>query len=203
MRSLFIAFAAVSLFVSCNQNKQSENDSGNKNILSKRTQKDSIEAVAVKALRALKEKDYTTFASCFHPVDGVRFSPYGFIDPTHKHVLAKDFLEAIDKNWTLTWGHFDGSGEAIKMKVRPYIERFIYNADYLNAPKKSYDAFIGQGNTINNLQESYPQLHYTEYYFKGFDEKYKGLDWTSLRFVFKKDGDAYYLVAVIHDQWTT
>jgi len=202
MKRLFIAFAAALLFISCNQNKPSEQKAVAEKPVAKKTQKDSIEAVGLKALKALKEKDYSGFASCFHPVDGVRFSPYGFIDPTHKHVLAKDFLEAIDKNWTLTWGHFDGSGEAIKMKVKPYIDRFIYNADYLNAEKKSYNEFIGQGNTINNLKESYPQLHFTEYYFKGFEEKYKGLDWTSLRFVYKKHENAYFLVAVIHDQWT-
>ena len=202
MKRLLIAVAAVLLFISCNQNKPSETKTDSGNERPQKTQRDSIETVAQKALTALNEKDYNAFASYFHPVEGVRFSPYGFSDPTHKHIVAKDFLEAIDKNWTLTWGHFDGSGEAIKMKVKPYIERFIYNADYLHAEKKSYDEFIGQGNTINNLKESYPQLHFIEYYFKGVDEKYKGLDWTSLRFVFQKHENAYYLVAVIHDQWT-
>jgi hypothetical protein len=72
----------------------------------------------------------------------------------------------------------------------------------LHAPQKSFDAVIGKGNSIDNLKETYPQLHFTEYHFKGFDEKYKGLDWTSLRFVYKKYNNAYYLVAVIHDQWT-
>jgi len=205
MRCLLIALAAILLFTGCSQTKQddqSESKAPSKTLIQKKTPKDSIEAVALKALTALKTKDYNTFASCFHPIDGVRFSPYGFIDPTHKQVLAKDFLEAIDRNWILTWGHFDGSGEAIKIRVKPYIDRFIYNADYLNAEKKSYDSFIGQGNTINNLKETYPQLHFTEYYFSGFDDKYKGLDWTSLRFVFKKHENTYFLVAVIHDQWT-
>ncbi|MFD2285076.1 hypothetical protein GJU39_10005 [Pedobacter petrophilus] len=205
MRCLLIAIVAVFLFTGCNQsreNNSSKDQSTSARFLQKKTQKDSIEIVASKALAALKMKDYAVFASLFHPTEGVRFSPYGFIDPTHKKVLAKDFLEAIVKNWTLTWGHFDGSGEAIKMKVKPYIEQFIYNADYLHAKQKSFDSFIGQGNTINNLKETYPQLHFTEYYFKGTNEKYRGLDWTSLRFVFKKYENAYYLVAVVHDQWT-
>ena len=205
MRCLFIAILALFLFIGCNRNKGNNAQEGRTTIdrvAQKKTNKDSIEAVALKILTALKAKDYTAFASFFHPVEGVRFSPYGFVDPTHKKVLAKDFLEAIERNWTLTWGHFDGSGNAIKMKVKPYLEQFIYNADYLNAEKKSFDSFIGQGNTINNLKETYPQLHFTEYYFKGSDEKYKGLDWTSLRFVFKKYDNDYYLIAVIHDQWT-
>ena len=202
MRYLSILIVAIVLCLGCNQSNKEDQTHPPKAAIKKVTQKDSIEAVALKVLTALKAKDYRTFGALFHPVEGIRFSPYGFIDLTHKKVLGKDFLEAIDKNWTLTWGHFDGSGEAIKMKVKPYIERFIYNADYLNADEKSYDSFIGQGNTINNLKETYPGLHFIEYYFKGVDEKYKGLDWTSLRLVFKKYENEYYLVAVIHDQWT-
>ena len=199
MRCLSILIIAVLLTTGCNRK-------GNKTVRAEKiqrvTQQDSIEAVGLKALTALQTKDYEAFAALFHPTEGVRFSPYGFIDPTHKQVLAKDFLEAVTRNWILTWGHVDGSGEAIKIRVKAYIDKFVYNADYLHAPQKSYDSTIGKGNSIDNLKDTYPQLHFTEYHFKGFDEKYRGLDWTSLRFVFKKYNNAYYLVAVIHDQWT-
>ncbi|MFD2585020.1 hypothetical protein ACFSR6_21160 [Pedobacter vanadiisoli] len=198
MRCLSILILVV-LTVGCNRK---ENKTIQVAKVQQVTQQDSIEAIGLKALTALQAKNYEAFAALFHPTEGVRFSPYGFIDPTHKQVLAKDFLEAIKRNWILTWGHVDGSGEAIKIRVKAYIDQFIYNADYLHAPQKSYDAVIGKGNSIDNLKDAYPQLHFTEYHFKGFDEKYRGLDWTSLRFVFKKYNDNYYLVAVIHDQWT-
>ncbi|SDC89778.1 hypothetical protein [Pedobacter soli] len=199
MRCLSILIIALLLTVGCNRK---ENKTVQAVKIRQATQQDSIEAVGLKALTALQAKDYEAFAALFHPTEGVRFSPYGFIDPTHKQVLAKDFLEAITRNWILTWGHVDGSGEAIKIRVKAYVDKFIYNADYLHAPQKSYDSIIGKGNSIDNLKDTYPQLHFTEYHFKGFDEKYRGLDWTSLRFVFKKYNNAYYLVAVIHDQWT-
>lgn len=199
MRCLSILIIAVLLTTACNRK---ENKTVRAEKVQRVTQQDSIEAVGLKALTALQAKDYDAFAALFHPTEGVRFSPYGFIDPTHKQVLAKDFLEAITRNWILTWGHVDGSGEAIKIRVKAYIDKFVYNADYLHAPQKSYDSIIGKGNSIDNLKDTYPQLHFTEYHFKGFDEKYRGLDWTSLRFVFKKYNNAYYLVAVIHDQWT-
>ena len=200
----YLLIIAVFLFSGCNQTKQND-QAGNKPAYKtpKITQKDSIQKVATVILKALKAKDYNGFALYFHPTEGVRFSPYGFIDFTHKQILAKDFLEALDKHWVLTWGHYDGSGEAIKLRVKLYIDRYIYNADYLAAEKKDYDSFIGNGNSINNLKEIYPQLHFTEYYFSGFDQKYNGLDWSSLRLVFKKYQDRYYLVAVIHDQWIT
>ena len=103
----YLLIIAVVLFSGCNQAEQSD-QAGNKTALNKVrkiTQKDSVQKVASVALKALKAKDYNRFASCFHPVEGVRFSPYGFIDFTHKQILAKDFLEAIDKHWILTWGH--------------------------------------------------------------------------------------------------
>jgi len=198
MRCLSILIIAVLLLFGCNRKENKSVQVAKEQV----SQRDSIEAVCLKALTALQAKNYDAFAALFHPTEGVRFSPYGFIDPTHKQVLAKDFLEAITRNWILTWGHIDGSGEAIKIRVKAYIDKFVYNADYLHAPQKSYDMVIGKGNSIDNLKDTYPQLHFTEYHFKGFDEKYRGLDWTSLRFVFKKHNNVYYLVAVIHDQWT-
>ncbi|WP_443945211.1 hypothetical protein ACJVDH_20190 [Pedobacter sp. AW1-32] len=205
MRQVLILIIVILVWFGCKPEKRNTKNAVTENkgnIVKKPTLQDSVEQASTKILTALKNKDYPAFAATFHPVDGVRFSPYGYIDPTHKHILGKDFSEAIAKNWTLTWGHYDGSGEAIKLKVKPYIEQYIYNADYLNADEKSFDDFIGKGNTINNLKESYPNLHFIEYYFKGKDEKNKGLDWTSLKLVFKKLENQYYLVAIIHDQWT-
>jgi hypothetical protein len=36
----------------------------------------------------------------------------------------------------------------------------------------------------------------------GFDPEYEGMDWRSLRLVFEKKNDIWYLVGIIHDQWT-
>ena len=59
-----------------------------------------------------------------------------------------------------------------------------------------------QGNSVNNLKEIYPNRHFIDYHFSGFDQKLKGMDWTSLRLVIEKQNGEYFLVAVIHDQWT-
>jgi len=41
-----------------------------------------------------------------------------------------------------------------------------------------------------------------EYHFPGIDPQYGGLDWRSLRLVFQQSGGEWYLVGIIHDQWT-
>jgi hypothetical protein len=222
MRNIILLVLFTTVVFSCNSNTSDKNkfdtitiadiDSVKKVneqdtatvIVSTSKLQDTLQELGTQVLHSLKNKDYITFSSFFHPTEGVLFSPYGYIDvPKRKKLLAKDFLESIDKNWTLTWGTFDGTGEAMKLKVIPYLDKFVYNADYLSAEKSAFDEFIGKGNSLNNLVEIYPNLHFMEYYFSGFDKKYNGMDWTSLRLVFKSYQGKYYLVAVVHDQWTS
>lgn len=162
---------------------------------------DSVLLAASQVLQSLKNKDYRSFASYFHPKEPVLFSPYGYINKAiSKKLLAKDFLESIEKNWTLTWGVYDGTGESMKLKVIPYLDKFVYDADYLSTDQSAFDQVIKKGNSLNNLTEVYPGLHFVDYHFPGTDPS--GMGWRSLRLVFKMYNNEYYLVAVIHDQWT-
>lgn len=164
----------------------------------------TLTTIATEILIALKTKDYTAFASYFHPTEGVVFSPYGFIDTkTVKKLSKASFLKLVEEKGSTIWGNYDGTGDEIKLTAQQYLEKFVYNADYLHAEKTGYDQIIGKGNSLNNLNEIFPKHPFIEYYFSGFDKKHEGMDWTSLRLVFKQYQSNYYLVAVIHDQWTT
>lgn len=166
------------------------------------SQQDSIKATAGQVLTFLKQNNYAELIKYFS-ADGVRFVPYGFIDTaSSKKLTPDDFLESINKKWTLTWGSYDGTGDPIKLTVPEYLKKFVYNADYLAAEAVGYDQIIKQGNSLNNLKKIYPNHHFIEYHFSGFDQKLDGMDWTSLRLVFEKVDGQYFLVAVIHDQWT-
>ena len=166
------------------------------------SQQDSIKATARQVLTFLKQNNYAELIKYFSQ-DGVRFVPYGFIDTANsKKLTPDDFLESINKKWTLTWGSYDGTGDPIKLSVPAYLKKFVYNADYLAAEAVGYDQIIKQGNSLNNLKTIYPNHHFIEYHFSGFDQKLDGMDWTSLRLVFEKVDGQYFLVAVIHDQWT-
>ena len=163
-------------------------------------EKDSINRVAQKVLTALKEKNYRLFADYFHPIETVLFAPYGFIKKNiSKRLLAKDFLETIDKNWTLTWGVYKNSDEKIQLKVIPYIEKFIYDADFLNAEKTAFDQVVEKDSPVNNILEIFPNLHYFDYYFYGSDSEDKDKAGKSLRLVFKKYNGQYYIVGIIHE----
>jgi len=203
---LLIILFIISL-TSCDGSKsKSKNTNSSDNILlnSPTVNKDSLILVLTnQILTSIKAKDFKKFSEFIHPVFGVRFSPYAFIDTsTNIKLTTVTFMEQINKQTKLVWGSFDGSGEIIQLTIEEYFNRFVYNADFINAEKKSINKMIGRGNTINNLESIYNGCDYTESYFSGFDEKFEGMDWCCLRLVFKKYNDKYYLVGIVHDQWT-
>lgn len=211
MKHLTLFAVLLFLISSCNNRKENKEetlvkvaDTAKKELPKDKglSQQDSIKATGRQILIFLKENNFQELSKYFSN-DGVRFSPYGFIDTVKsKKLTPEDFLESIRKKWVLTWGNLDGTGDPIKLTVPAYLKKFVYNADYLNAEAVGYDEIIKQGNSLNNLKTIYPNHHFIDYHFSGFDQKNQGMDWTSLRLVFEKEDGQYFLVAIIHDQWT-
>jgi hypothetical protein len=159
--------------------------------------------LSVKLLNQLKLIDYRTIANYVHPKMGIRFSPYGFIDTANHQLLSRSTLSELAFNLEkVNWGAHDGTGEPILMTLPGYSKRFVYDVDFLKAKERSVNRTIASGNSLNNLTSVYPDCEFTEFYFPGFDPKYNGMDWRTLRLVFKKEGKQYYLVAIVHDEWT-
>jgi hypothetical protein len=155
-------------------------------------------------LLALKNRDMQKLSSFVHPTRGVRFSPYASVD------LKKDLVFSTQKISNLLhdkqsyhWGAFDGSGEPIQLSFEEYYKKFIYDADFINAVTIANNYRAGNGNSIDNIKQAYPNAVFIEYHFPGFDKQYSGIDWKSLRLVFEKKNDIWYLIGIVHDQWTT
>ena len=102
----------------------------------------------------------------------------------------------------IVWGEFDGTGDPIRMTLNNYLQRFVYDVDFIKPEKRTVNEFIGAGNSLNNLLSVYKDHDFTESHFSGFDKKYAGMDWKSLRLVFKERNKRFFLVAIIHDEWT-
>jgi hypothetical protein len=168
------------------------------------TAKDSLLVkVAERVLDAIKARDFSRLSSFVHPGDGVRFSAYGYIDTNHSQVLSAKQVNLMGQQQrVVNWGRYDAGDRSIKMNINGYFSRFVYDADFLHAEKKNVNEFIGFGNSLNNLKEIYPDCDFTEFYFSGFDPKYEGMDWRTLRLVFRTEKGYPYLVAIIHDEWT-
>ena len=154
-------------------------------------------------LYRLKAERYEEFINYIHPVYGVRFSPYGFVDTIRdKTFTRQEFARLVKDQKKIEWGEFDGTGDPINMNWKDYRKRFVYSHDFMMAPQHSVNAVIGGGNSLNNLSKAYQDADFTEFYFPGFEPKYEGMDWKTIRLVFKKEKDGYYLVGIIHDEWT-
>jgi len=199
----------VLILASCHNNSANgaaETSAGSIPVARDSTNHDSVAIVLSKQiLSALRNNDYETFSQFMHPLSGVRFSPYGYIDTISDIVLKKEELInhfRMEQQQTIKWGDYDGSGEPMLLTIDDYFNKFVYNVDFLHAPQTSLNKMIGSGNSLNNLAAIYTGCDFTEHYFPGFDEKYGGMDWCTLRLVFKMYNSRTYLAGIVHDQWT-
>lgn len=165
----------------------------------------SEEIIATRAdgvIQSLRNKDVEALSTFVHPTRGVRFSPYAFVQESDR-VFSPDQINGLLTGPTpYVWGAYDGSGLPIELTFAEYYDQFVYDRDFAHAEQVGYNQIIGMGNAINNCFEFYPGSIVVEYHFSGFDPSYEGMDWESLRLVFQEEGGVWYLVGVIHDEWT-
>lgn len=155
-------------------------------------------------LTLLKNKQYDSLGSFIHPVMGIRFSPTAYVDTVDQPLLSvAAYRQAIRQPKPATWGVYNAETDEPRLLTLPeYLDRYAYDKDYLQAPQRAFNRFLGGGNSLNNLKAVYPQADFTEYYFPGFEPKYEGLDWKTLRLVFREQDGKAWLIAVIRDEWT-
>jgi len=161
-----------------------------------------VKELSAKIILLLKDKKLKELAEYINPQSALLFSPYAYVGEDSYVVNKEAYLELLESDQLHIFGFYDGSGEPIELTFDEYYSKFIYNADYANAPQIAYNQFLASGNSLNNLKEVYPDAHFVEYYFSGFDKKYEGMDWQTLRLVFQKMDKQFYLIAIVHDQWT-
>jgi hypothetical protein len=174
--------------------------------LSAQESKRIIAGHAKSVIQSLKAGNIAKFSTFVHPQKGVRFSPYAQVLPDEDRVIKRNQLVRMWASKTrYNWGGggYDGSGDPIRLSFRKYHQRFIFNHDYTRAESVAYNpSSMSHGNTPNNIQAIYPRSIAVEYHFSGFDPKVSGMDWTSLWLIFEKKGSSWYLVGIVHDEWT-
>lgn len=170
-----------------------------------------IQNEADKILFALKNKDMAALSGYVHPQKGLRFTPYSYINTaTDRLFMVSEIPDLFSGTTRYHWGSYDGSGEPMDLTFTDYCAKFVYDKDFLAAPQIVYNQVLQRGNSINNIEEVYPQGVSLEYHFSGFVAEYEGMDWESLKLVFEQEetssgqqSDAkWYLVGIIHEQWT-
>ncbi len=187
----------LSTFKLINISKE-EADTEARQILAEKVIKDR----ANKALLAIRNKNLIELSAFVHPEKGVRFSPYSNVSEENILFTKEQMKKADQDNTEYLWGHSDGSGLPIKETFKDYYSQFIYDKDFAAVREISYNQRLGSGNTVDLVDEFYKNNITVEYHFSGFNPKFGGLDWESLRLVFQEKDNVWYLVGIVHDQWT-
>lgn len=170
---------------------------------------EAVAARAAQIIMDLKDGDLAALAGRVHRDKGVRFSPYTYVRAVpgapggEDLVFSADQVPGLGSDPTVYhWGTFDGSGEPIDLTFADYFDRFVYDVDFAAPGVVGFAETIGRGNTINNIPDVYPEAVTVEYHFEGIDPQYAGLDWRSLRLVLEEKDGIWYLVGIVHDEWT-
>lgn len=162
----------------------------------------AVAARAKETVAALRDRDGARLSAIAHPDRGLRVSAYAFVKPRDITLSSTQLRDAFGDQTKRQWGVYDGRGDPIVLTFADYYRRFIYDADFASAPQVAYNATLGSGNTPDNTAEAYPDAVLVEYHFPGRDPMAGGLDWRSLRLLFERKGPEWYLVAVVHAEWT-
>ena len=150
-------------------------------------------------VQALQTRDYSAVAALVHPELGVTLTPYSTVDPDADVTLTQAQVRSLAQDDTVyTWGVQDGSGAPISLTPLQYFEQFVFDADYTKASLIGIDQIMLSGNALENLTEAYPGCRFVDFSIPGQD----GMDWSSLKLVFQAGDTSWYLVGVVHGQWT-
>ncbi|MBN2260067.1 MAG: hypothetical protein JW702_05965 [Clostridiales bacterium] len=158
---------------------------------------------AFDVMNLINNEDWMNLSAFIHPDSGVRVSPYQYVDINNDQVFSQnDIYNILASSTTYNWGYFDGSGDSINLNFKDYYQRFIYDHDFYNAQIIGNNLIVSNGNTINNIVSTYGNASFVEFYFPGFDPQYEGMDWRSLTLVFENVNGNWYLVGIVHGEWT-
>ncbi|HEY5707600.1 MAG TPA: hypothetical protein VIS96_18725 [Terrimicrobiaceae bacterium] len=163
-----------------------------------------IAPLCTRALQALHSRDMNSLSRLVHPFKGVRFSPYAFLDSkANVRFTAPNIRGAFGDKRKRVWGAYDGSGDPIRLSFAQYYERFVYDRDFAHTATMTYNGERAHpGTTHDNSRQEYPNAIIAEAYVPGLAPEREGSDYRSLRLVFEQHSGEWYLVHIVHDQWT-
>jgi hypothetical protein len=152
-------------------------------------------------MSAIRDGDLETLSGFVHPEYGLRFAPMGYLAADDQVFSAAEVATLFDDETVYVWGSYDGSGFPIELTAQDYWKDFVYSQDFLNAERVRYIQPFLDTVWEDERLERYADALVVEYHFSGFDPQYGGMDWESLFLVFQEYGDAWYISAIMYDQW--
>lgn len=150
---------------------------------------------------AFRDNNMSVLARYVHPHKGVRFSPNPLIGNDDVVFTGANIQGVFKDKKKYNWGVDVTSLEPINKTFNEYCQEFIYDRDYASVKDIGYNRVVRETDMVSNISEYYPDAIVIEYYFSGSVAQ-ESSDWTRLRLVFEEFSDEWFLIGVVHEQWT-
>ncbi len=197
VRNWMLCISVCLILIACGDNQHAKNDNQSN------VNNTSLYQVSDEIILAFKAKNWDKVAAYFHPQKCVIFSPYSYINTEENACLtASEFLKLAHSGQLTEWGIQDGTGDTIRLSLDHYVQRYVYDKPYDTLKESSLNNYVHYGSSLDNLNEIFNKVDVVEYYIPGTEE-YANIDWRQLKLVFEVFDNKYYLVGIVHNEWTS
>ena len=162
--------------------------------LSAEETKEAVGPLAMRVLQAMRLHDMRTLATAVHPVKGVRFAPYDFLDEAaDRHLTAGEIRRAWGSRKVRMWGAYDGSGDPIRLTFAGYFREVRLRPRLRGSGRAELrHRAAGNGGGTRQFAEESPNAVIAEAHVPGTDPALGGMDWRTLRLLFEEHDGAWY-----------
>ncbi len=168
----------------------------------KNNEPEDVTSVAKSILVALKNKDYSALENLTSS-QGLSWNEYPSLDLSKNDIVKAEISNIPTNSQKYLFGYTDGKGDPIHLTISEYLNKWIYNKDYLNADEVAVNKMLDGGtNNLNTIIKDAGNRIVVAFHFKGFDQKYEGMDWTTLYLVFDLENGKYKLRGIAKNNWT-
>lgn len=167
------------------------------------TNEEKVLTTSRNVIAALAIRDYKKLDGLVSS-DGLSIDLYPRFD-VKKNLIPKNEISQIPQDTrTYLWGYTDGKGDPINLTRAEFLTKWIYtnSVDYSKATDVAVNKKLGSGNSLNTIAEDVAGRTYTAFHFPILDQKYMGMDWTTLYLIFDYVNGEYKLRGIAKDNWT-
>lgn len=161
----------------------------------------SLLLTATEVLEAIHSQNFSLLSSFADPNEGVTFTPFSTVDRSANVTLsAKDLSSAASNSDDYIWGVTVGGNEPVRLTISEFFSECLWDADFNSSSTIGVDTVLYSGNAVENVADAYPDCRFVDFYLPG-----QGADnenWFSLKLVFSRHHGEWYLIGVVHSEWT-
>lgn len=160
-----------------------------------------LEKLALEIIGLVENQNFEALSTYAHPEKEVRFSMYLYVDEFRHPVFSREQVASFGKDETVYYwnsGKYFGDG-CYEDTVANHWTRYISPKNPEPAWRMLLEGEKHNSDSIDNFWLIYPEGYHIDFCREGETV----LAWKLLRFGFEiaEDGN-YYLIVIIHDEWT-